>query len=114
MYVFDSSTRQQASGILPTLGYMNIAGYPACSPPIPNTTCYFNSYMTVSPDGNTVFIAGSSNLIVVPVANPILTHGDEGIAVGCTEGGARRDRAVAPESAVRWRNRWWAVQGLNL
>jgi hypothetical protein len=74
VYVFDSSTRQQASGILPTLGYMNIGGYPACSPPIPNTTCYFNSYMTVSPDGNTVFIAGSSNLIVVPVANPILTQ----------------------------------------
>jgi len=74
VYVFDSSTRQEASGILPTLGYMNIAGYPACSPPDPNTTCYFNSYMTISPDGNTVFIAGSSNLVVVPVANPILTQ----------------------------------------
>ena len=74
LYVFDSSTRQQANGELPTLGYMNIAAFPSCSPPIPNNTCYFNSYMTVSPDGNTVFIGGSSNLVVVPVANPVLTQ----------------------------------------
>jgi hypothetical protein len=74
LYVFDSSTRQPASDELPLLGYMNIAGYPACSPLPPNTTCYSNSYITISPDGNTVFVAGSSNLVVVPVANPILTQ----------------------------------------
>lgn len=72
LYVFDSSTRQQASDELPTLGFIDIAGYPACSPMPPNTTCYSNSYITVSPDGNTVFVAGSSNLVVVPVGNPNL------------------------------------------
>jgi glutamine cyclotransferase len=69
LYVFDSSTRQPASDVLPTLGYMNIAAQPTCSPLPPNTTCYWNSYITVSPDGNTVFIAGDSNFVVVPVAN---------------------------------------------
>jgi hypothetical protein len=48
---------------------MNIAAQPTCSPLPPNTTCYWNSYITVSPDGNTVFIAGDSNFVVVPVAN---------------------------------------------
>jgi len=74
LYVFDSSTRQPASDELPTLGFVNIAAYPACSPLPPNTTCYSNSYITISPDGNTVFVAGSSNLVVVPVSNLNLMH----------------------------------------
>jgi hypothetical protein len=73
LYIFDSSTRQQASDELPLLGYMNIAGYPTCAPLPPNTSCNYGAKITVSPDGNTVFVAGDSNLVVVPVANPILT-----------------------------------------
>jgi hypothetical protein len=75
VYVFDSTTRQQTTDELPILGYVETAAYPSCVNPVPPSQqeCSFASTTIVSPDGNTVFVAGDSNLIVVPVGNAVLT-----------------------------------------
>jgi hypothetical protein len=74
VYVFDSTTRQQTTDELPILGYVETAAYPSCVPAPPSQQdCFFASTTIISPDGNTVFVAGDSNLIVVPVGNAVLT-----------------------------------------
>jgi hypothetical protein len=63
VYVFDISNPVGAGLRMPLLGYFTLPDYPTCRIFAP---C-LRPGMTLAPDGNTLFIAGSANLLVVPV-----------------------------------------------
>jgi hypothetical protein len=63
VYVFDLSNPVGAGQRMPLLGYFTVADYPTCRV---FSGCLRPS-ITLAPDGNTLFIAGSENLLVVPV-----------------------------------------------
>ncbi|MBI3381609.1 MAG: hypothetical protein HY019_06350 [Aquabacterium sp.] len=68
IYVMDSSVRPSVGNSLPIVASFDIKDYPT-----PCTLEYrcaesYESKMTISPDGRTLFIAGGKKLIVVPVS----------------------------------------------
>ena len=64
VYVFDSSTRQDSQSQLPLLGYFEIDDYPTCRAA---HDCNYRPRYAMSPDGRTLFFAGSERFVVVPV-----------------------------------------------
>jgi hypothetical protein len=63
VYVFDISNPVAAGQRMPLLGYFTLPDYPTCRIFAP---C-LRPGITLAPDGNTLFIAGSAKLLVVPV-----------------------------------------------
>lgn len=70
VYVFDSSSTPTGSLYLPVLGYFDVKDYPSCHI-YEYTTCSDSPRLTISPDGNTLFMVGNRKFMVVPV--PALT-----------------------------------------
>ncbi len=64
VYVFDISTPGPADQRMPLLGYFELSGYPTC---LRFAECDVAPVATISHDGNTLFIAGSEFLFVVPI-----------------------------------------------
>jgi len=70
VYVFDASVAAGTVANLPLLGKFDLQEYPTCHVDSYTSECY-RPQMNVSADGNTLFIAGSVKVLVVPV--PTLT-----------------------------------------
>jgi hypothetical protein len=64
VYVFDTSTAVSSPATLPLKGWFEIDDYPTCRV---NTDCDVRPQVAISPDGRTLFFAGSAGLLVVPV-----------------------------------------------
>jgi hypothetical protein len=64
VYVFDTSTAVSSPATLPLKGWFEIDDYPTCRV---NTDCDVRPRVAISPDGRTLFFAGSAGLLVVPV-----------------------------------------------
>ena len=70
VYVFDTSKRGITSADLPVLGYFDIAGYPTCRSTA--YECVRRSQGVVSPDGKTLFLSGSKNMVIAPIPGTLL------------------------------------------
>ncbi len=66
IYVFDLTSPPGAGTQFPKLGYFTLPDYPNCMPGTPNCADGYPQ-MKISPDGKTLFLAGSLNLIVAPI-----------------------------------------------
>jgi hypothetical protein len=65
IYVYDSTHVPAGGASLPLLGSFTMADYPACTNG--DYPCYWQPQVTISPDGRTIFMAGSKGMIVQPV-----------------------------------------------
>lgn len=64
VYVFDISTPGSPAQRMPLLGYFELNDYPTC---LRFDRCDVNPVATISPDGNTLFYAGSERLLIAPI-----------------------------------------------
>ncbi len=66
IYVFDATAARQDTVELPLQGVIRLTEYPNCRQRTTGGECG-RPMMNVAPDGRTLFVAGSENLLVVPV-----------------------------------------------
>lgn len=66
VYVFDSSTRLVNQQYLPALGYFEVSHHPECRS-YSDPSCKPWIVTAISPDGRTLFLAGTDQVVIVPV-----------------------------------------------
>lgn len=90
VFVFDSSTTDPASSVLPLLGHIDIAHFPGCRTFFTSDCPTVRPRMAIAPDGQTLFMAGNERFLVVPVP--------EALRSGAAMAGPRaRVRQAAPQ-----------------
>ncbi len=77
VFVFDSSTRDAATSVLPLVGRFELADYPGCRSFTTGDCPTVRPRMAIAPDGRTLFIAGNERFLVVPVPEALRTAGSE-------------------------------------
>lgn len=103
IYVMDSSARPSVGNALPTVASFDISDYPTpCTLEFRCAESY-ESKMTMSPDGRTLFIAGGKRLIVAPVSmaravsNSVVAQGRaQALSVSTTGGGVASKPVAQP------------------
>jgi hypothetical protein len=91
VYVFDLTTPGLPDQRMPLLGYFAVADYPTC---LRFSDCSLSPATTISMDGNTLFFAGSRNLLIVPIP-------DEGTLIPASVPAPAQKR-TGTRSTVRW------------
>jgi len=69
VHVYDTRVPAGAAADLPVLGAFDVPDFPTCfpAPTYPDDFSCVHPVMLVAPDGRTLFIAGASKLVVLPV-----------------------------------------------
>jgi hypothetical protein len=67
IFVFDSTAASATSVDLPLLGGFDLQHYPTCPYTNPRPDCALTVRSTISPDGATLFFAGSEYAIIAPI-----------------------------------------------
>lgn len=70
IYVFDTSIAPGTQVNLPFIDKFSLSAYPTCHVDQSSSEC-FRPVMNVSTDGQTLFVAGSVNLMVTPLPQPL-------------------------------------------
>lgn len=65
VFVFDSSAMPSIGVNLPLIGQFELNDYPTCH--VSAYECNTRARMTISPDGQTLFMAGDANFVVAPI-----------------------------------------------
>ncbi|MFM2120564.1 MAG: hypothetical protein RL722_2032 [Pseudomonadota bacterium] len=96
IYVFDTSVAAGTTNTLPLLSRFDVADFPTCHVDRTDSAC-FRPMMNISPDGKTLFVAGTVNLMVVPVPAQLPTVAPQGL---------RRKVQAAPPKAPAVMRPW--------